>query len=91
MYKLSEFYEIPCEHLLRLRDDLFKPNLKLVRAIAIALGISLKAAMALMIAIYVGAIIFAFGLFAYAGNNFADRSQEVREVRDKIVELDLKK
>lgn len=91
MYKLSEFYEIPCEHLLRLRDDLFKPNLKLVRELATALGISLKAAMVLLISIYIGAIIFAFGLFAYAGNHFAEKSQETREVRDKIVELELKK
>lgn len=91
MYKLSEFYEIPCERFLRLKDELFKPNLKLVRAIAIAFGISIKAATVLLIAIYVFALITAFSLFAYAGNHVKERSKQNREVRDKIVEMELKK
>lgn len=66
MYKLSEFYEIPCEHLLRLKDDLFKPNLKLVRAIAYAFGISIQAAIALLILFYVALIVGAFALFKYS-------------------------
>lgn len=34
MYKLSEFYQVPCEHLLRLKEDLFNPNTKIVNIIA---------------------------------------------------------
>lgn len=34
MYKLSEFYQVPCEHLLRLKEELFKPNTKAVNFIA---------------------------------------------------------
>ncbi|MCI8621880.1 MAG: helix-turn-helix transcriptional regulator [Clostridia bacterium] len=34
MYKLSELYQVPCEHLLRLKDDLFKPNNKTVKVVA---------------------------------------------------------
>jgi len=37
MYKLSEFYQVPCEHLLRLKEELFKPNTKTVNVIAKAL------------------------------------------------------
>ena len=42
IYKLSGFYQVPAEHLLRLKDELFKPNTKIVYAIARILGISVN-------------------------------------------------
>ena len=64
MYKLSEFYDIPCEHLLRLKDELFKPNLRIVRAIAIALDVSLRTVYILIFTILAVLLIGAFAFLS---------------------------
>lgn len=72
MYKLSELYQVPCERLLRLKDELFKPNLKIVHAICNIIGISVGTFMAARVTLLVGGIIFAF-IYLYSTNSDIDR------------------
>ena len=72
MYKLSELYQVPCERLIRLKDELFKPNLKLIRLICNAIGISVKTFMAIWIIILIAGVIFAF-VYLYSTNKEIDR------------------
>lgn len=48
IYKLSGFYQVPAEHLLRLKDELFKPNTKIVLFLAKLLGISVNTLITLL-------------------------------------------
>ena len=75
MYKLSEFYDIPCEHLLRLKDELFKPNLRVVRAIAIALDVSLRTVYILIFTILAVLLIGAFAFLSKSKTFFDEKGE----------------
>ncbi len=75
MYKLSEFYDIPCEHLLRLKDELFKPNLRIVRAIAIALDVSLRTVYILIFTILAVLLIGAFAFLSKSKTFFDEKGE----------------
>ena len=75
MYKLSEFYDVPCEHLLRLKDELFKPNLRIVRAIAIVLGVSLRTVYILGCTILIVLLISAFAFLSKSKKEFDEKGE----------------
>ena len=75
MYKLSEFYDVPCEHLLRLKDELFKPNLRIVRAIAIALDVSLRTVYILGWIILVVLLIGSFVFLSMSKKKFDEKGE----------------
>ena len=79
MYKLSEFYEIPCEHLLRLKEELFKPNEKLIRIICKVLGVSITTARIIFYVLLVLCLILAWVFFVYAGQETIKKVSEERE------------
>lgn len=78
IYKLSELYEVPCERLLRLKDELFKPNLKLIRKVSVALGISIKTLLAMWVLILIVGIIFAFSFLNSTNNNMNKKDNIVK-------------
>ncbi len=78
MYKLSEFYNVPCEHLLRLKDELFKPNTKLIWAIAKFFGVSIKTAIVIM---YIGLGLALIASWLFFWKSARDVSQNLKESR----------
>lgn len=79
MYKLSEFYDVPCEHLLRLKDELFKPNLKMVRAIAAVLGVSVRTIIIIGYTILVLALFGAVGLFMFNSERIKNEEGRLKQ------------
>lgn len=89
MYRLSEFYKVPCERLLRLKEDLFKPNLKITKFFANIIGYSASAIPVIRIIALIFALIAAFCFFIDTAKNQKDSdklSGEMYNIRKELQE-----